>query len=432
VRLELNILHIREVQFARKTAVRQNVLYINQQELKKLLKEDKRLREVDIELANPGEKCRILRVADVIEPRAKDVKSGQDFPGALGKQGTAGQGRTYVLRDSAVVVSEYIEPGQLADPNLARDIIDMWGPAAEISPYGKTCNVVLLPYPANGTSLEEYRVALKIAGLKTAAYLAKARADLKPEGVEVYDLPPPTEIARYFPDIPKVTYIFQVLTNQYEPVAGEPILYGDNIEKIVPTILHPNEVLDGAITTPHGSFFVETYVIQNHPIIKELYQNHGKSLCFTGVIITNAPNNVPEYERTANIAANLAKHVLGVDGVILSKTGGGAPELVMARTAQRCEELGIKTALALLHMGIDTTDTSLKASTIFNMPEVDAMVSMGAPTGTITLPPAERIIGIPAIMPEGLQVSREIERPIIHIRGSMSQLGNSMLTAVRY
>jgi sarcosine reductase len=431
MKLELNILNIREVQFAKSTAVNRGILFINRQELSQILKEDQRLGEVHIELANPGEECRILQVADVIEPRAKIEESGQDFPGALGVQATAGQGSTCVLRNAAVVISEYIDVGQLAAPNLAGNTIDMWGPAAEISPYGQTSNVVVLPYPANGTSLQEYRIATKIAGLKTAVYLAKAGVGLKQDEVEVYDLLPIKETASKLRDLPKVTYIFQVLTNQFEPLAGDPVLYGDNIERIVPTILHPNEVLDGAITTPYGSFFVETYLIQNHPIIKELYRNHGKSLCFTGVVITNAPNNVPEYERTANIAANLAKQVLGVDGAILTKTGGGAPELVMARIAQRCEELGIKTALALLHMGIDTTDTSPKPSVIFNLPEVDAMVSMGAPTETITLPPAERVIGIPDNL-DIPELSREMVRQLYLIRGSMSQLGNSRMTAVRY
>jgi sarcosine reductase len=229
--------------------------------------------------------------------------------------------------------------------------------------------------------------------------------------------------------LPRVVYIFQVLTNQFEPLLGDPVLYGDNIERIVPTILHPNEVLDGAVISPYtGSYFVETCVIQNHPIIKDLYRHHGKDLLFVGVIITNAPNNVPEYERTANIAANLAKWVLNADGAILTKTGGGAPELVMARTAQRCEQLGIKTGLALLHMGIDPTDISPKPSVIFTIPEIDAMVSLGAPMGTVTLPAMEKVIGHCAEP----KINGELPARINSIKGSLSQLGNSRLFAVRY
>jgi uncharacterized protein YbjT (DUF2867 family) len=75
----------------------------------------------------------------------------------------------------------------------------------------------------------------------------------------------------------------------------------------------------------------------------------------------------------ADIAASLAKWVIGADGAVLTKTGGGAPELAMARTAQRCEQLGIKTAIAMLHMGADFKDAKYGASTIFSMPEVDAI-----------------------------------------------------------
>ena len=433
MRLELHMLNIKDIQFADKTKISGRVLYINRSELQELLQEDKRLRQVDIELAHPGEKCRILQVADVIEPRAKTSENGEDFPGAVGKQVTAGEGRTCVLRGGAVVMSDYRERGEVTtskDPN--GEIIDMAGPGAEISIYGKTHNVVLLPYPKDGVSTPEYQAALKIAGLKTAAYLARAGKGLKPDEIEIYDLPPLTEITRGLEGLPRVTYIFQILTLQFEPVPGEPILYGSQAEGIVPTILHPNEVLDGAITAALPTLNVETYSIQNHPIIKELYRRHGKELCFTGVIITTAPGNVVEYERVANIVANLAKWVLGANGAVLTKTGGGAPELVMARIAQRCEELGIKTAIAMLHMGADISDARYGASTIFSMQEVDAIVSMGMPFMELTLPPVERIIGRPGFSPEGPPINGEIVRAIVSIKGSQCQLGRSKLTAVRY
>lgn len=429
VRLELNIVQITKVQFANATAVRNGVLSVNRQELKELVKQDTRLTDVAIELANPGDKCRIVNVADVIEPRARIAESGPDFPGAVGKQGTAGHGTTCVLRGAAVLINDYNIGGrQYQRPD--EGIIDMWGPGAEIGPYGKTCNVVVLASPANGTSIDEYCVALKIAGLKAAVYLAKAGADLTPDEVEIYDIPPIRETAGDRQDLPRVAYICQVFTNQRVPLPGDPVLYGHHIEKIVPTVLHPNEVFDGALTDPYRGY-AATYVIQNHPMIKELYQNHGKTLHFAGVIISNAPNNAPEYERTANVAANLAKWILGVDGAVLTKIGGGAPELTLARTAQRCEELGIKTALALMHQGIDASEITLKASTVFsNVPQVDAMVSMGASTASpmLTLPAAEKVVGVA----DGSQTGKELRKPASDIRGSFSQLGDSRLMAVRY
>ncbi len=422
MKLTLNVTHIQSARFATETDISDGVLSINRTALEKLLLEDKRLARVDIDLANPGDKCRIARVVDVIEPRAKVPGSGYNFPGAVGPPGSMGTGYTHVLRGTAVVVNEYWDKVGHRDP--LGDFIDTWGPGAEASPFGKLSNICILPYPATSSSPSEYRVASKLAGLKAAAYLADAGDVDKFDETEIFDLSHEDGLK----DLPRVTYIFQVLTNQFEPLLGDPVLYGDNVERIVPTILHPNEIFDGALVAPYDSRFMETYTIQNHPIIRELYRNHGKTLDFAGVIITNAPNNVAEFERAATIAANLAKWTLHADAAILTKTGGGAPELTMARMAQRCEELGIKTALAFLHMGIDVTDITPKPATIFNAPEIDAMVSMGAPMGEILVPAQDRVIGIPG----GLNITGEAVKQLRQIRGAFNQIGNSRLKAVRY
>lgn len=428
MKLNLDIHQIDQAVFGDKTTVSGGKLTVNRQELRKLLEGDTRLREVDIQLAAPGEKCRLTRVVDVIEPRAKIGDGGQEYPGALDRHGTVGRGGTSVLRGAAVVFSEYRRPGERSRP--AATFIDMWGKGAEISPYGKTCNIVVLAYPAEGTGADEYRLALKTAALKASVYLAQSAAALTPDRVETYDLSLEAGPADDRPELPGIVYIFQALSLQYEPLAGEPVLYGNNIGQIVPTALHPNEILDGALTAPYSSNFMDTFTIQNHPVILELYNHHGKTLYFKGVIITTAPNNAPEYERTATIAANLAKWTLGADGAVLTKCGGGAPELVMARTAEKCEQMGVKTALALLHMGLDTTEITAKASTIFSdVPELDAMVSMGTPAGspTLALEAADRIIGQPDGSEKGGAgiLSRQV-------RGALSQLGDSKLMTIRY
>jgi glycine reductase len=233
-------------------------------------------------------------------------------------------------------------------------------------------------------------------------------------------------------DLPRVTYIAQIISLQYEPIPGEPTFFSRQAGGIVPTILHPNQVLDGAITSALPGLNVQTYRFQNHPIIRELYTRHGRDLCFTGVIATVAPSNVFDFDRMANIAASLAKWVIGADGAILTKTGGGAPELAMARTAQRCEQLGIKTAIAMLHMGADSRDARHGAATIFSMPEVDAIVSMGFPFSRLDLPAMARVIGPPGTLSGGRPIEGEMSQPLGSIYGSLCQYGSSKLIAVRY
>ncbi len=429
MRLQLDFLIIRDVRFAAKTVVRSGVLHVDKRALQALLLEDRRLASADVELALPGEDCRITGVLDVVEPRAKEGDEGADFPGAVGRQVTAGTGKTLVLKGAAVVVAdcrESAEWGRSADPN--GDIIDMSGPAAEAGLFGKTRNIVLLTTPAEGVDGQDYLVACKVAGLKAAAYLARAGFGVAPDERELLELPPFAARDEATAHLPRVVYISQILTLQFAPVSGEPVLYGRNVAEMVPTLLHPNEVIDGALTSPYPALNLSTFQIQNHPIIRELYARHGKDLCFAGVIASTAPNNMADIERISNMAANLAKYVVGADGALLTKTGGGAPELTLARTAQRCEQLGIKTAIAVVHMAVDVYG----AATLFNMPEVDAVVSLGVPTTPLTLSAVKRVVGRKRAAPGAPPIDGEIVRIETYIKGAQCQLGSLRLRAVRY
>ena len=433
MRLELHKVKIKDIRFGEKTHIDSGVLTINRDELRRFLEGDNRLAQVDVAIARPGESCRIVQVADVVEPRAKTESGVEDVFGSAGKHSATGEGITCVLQGAAVVMCDYRKLDEGAAGMDPREhIIEMSGPGSEVSTYGKTLNVIILPQKKDTVSIPDYHAALKIAGLKAAHYLAWAGRGMQPDDIELYDLPSLTEVAKGLEGLPRIAYIPQVLSLQYEPAPGEPTLFSAQAGGIVPVILHPNQVLDGAITSAIPGLNVQTYRMQNHPIIKELYKRHGKDLCFAGVIATVAHNNVGDFERMANIAAGMAKWVIGADGAVLTKTGGGAPELAMAYTARRCEQLGIKTAIAMLHMGADSKDARYGASTIFSMPEVDAIVSMGFPFESLTLPPVERVIGSPGPKPEGLPLDGEMVKSMSSIYGTLCQMGSSRFTAVRY
>jgi glycine reductase len=266
--------------------------------------------------------------------------------------------------------------------------------------------------------------------LKTAVYLAKAGKDLKPDEREVYDLPPLLNIEKRFEPLPRVAYIFQFISGQFETIPGYPILYGSHAERMAPILLHPNEVFDGAIVTPYRTMAMDLFDIQNHPIIKELYRRHGKDLCFMGVVMMVAYDNERENERAATMAANLVRWILGADGVVLTKSGGGIPEVAMALTAQKYEEAGIRTSAALVHYPTVLTDAD--SSILFSVAEVDAIVSLGTSWTSITLPPVERIIGTALALPESPSVRGEIETKMSYVKRIFSQIGNSRLIAVRY
>ena len=111
--------------------------------LRALLSADARLARVRLDLVHPGERCRIGRVFDVIAPRAK--LDGDDFPGVLGAVARAGHGTTLALDGVAVVATD-----QQTDNVGTLAVIDMAGPNAELSAFGRTHNIVISAWPAPG------------------------------------------------------------------------------------------------------------------------------------------------------------------------------------------------------------------------------------------------------------------------------------------
>ena len=334
-----------------------------------LLGADSRLGRVRVDLARPGESCRIGRVFDVMAPRAK-VEGGEDFPGVLGALGRAGSGRTRALANVAVVVTDQ----QIENPSTLA-LIDMSGPGAELSAFAHTHNVVLSAWPASGTGRSEYLAAIRLAGLRAAVFLARAAGERAPDRVEVFDLPAPARVPAGARELPRVAYVFQIHSHQRPTGIDEGILYGDPVRRMLPTLVHPNEVLDGAVMRGFMGRNVTTYATQNHPVIRALSAQHGRTLWFAGVVVTVAQATEPERVRSAAMAAGLVADVLGADGALFTKIGGGAPHVDMAQAAAHCEALGVRTALIVEDM---STDGSSEGMLLFNFPGLDALVNVGS------------------------------------------------------
>jgi len=422
MKLEFEILNIKDIKFAEKTAIADGVLFVDYPELQGLLEKDQRLSKVDIELAHPGESCRIVQVFDVIEPRCKINETGENFPGALGSMRIAGEGRTRALRGMAVVTVEYG-----SGPHGM--VIDMSGPGADIGPYAKLQNIVLLCHPADGISQPEYENAVRMAGLKAAVYMAEAGRQVQADETKVYELPSLNKAGKGMEQLPRVAYVYQIHSLQQGAAPNEPIFYGDNTNKLLPTIVHPNEILDGAIVRGYYCQGQETYTIQNHPIIQELYENHGKTLCFAGVVVTVAHYTEPGRERNAAIAANLVKSVLGADGAILTKIGGGAPHIDLAQTCELCEKNGVKTTIIVTDMSSDNTS---EGALLFNTPQADAVVNVGSFGRQVKLPAVKRVIGGPFIFPGNRAPEGEIGLTIHMLAGAVDELGGSRLISAEF
>ena len=71
MKLELGKIKINDIQFSDKTYIEKHILYVNKEEVEKLVLEDDKLIGCKLDIARPGEKTRITPVKDVIEPRVK-------------------------------------------------------------------------------------------------------------------------------------------------------------------------------------------------------------------------------------------------------------------------------------------------------------------------------------------------------------------------
>ena len=79
MKLELGKIFIKDIQFATTSKIEGGVLYVNKEELIKIVLEQEKLKCADFDIATPGESVRITHVKDVIEPRVKVEGNGGIF-----------------------------------------------------------------------------------------------------------------------------------------------------------------------------------------------------------------------------------------------------------------------------------------------------------------------------------------------------------------
>ena len=426
MKLDLELVKIEDIEFGSKTSISKDVLIVDREELKSLLETDTNFAEVNIDLAKPGESTRIINVVDVVEPRVK-ISGGVDFPGALEKFGSAGRGTTRALKGISVVFCDS-HPHWLHSKSL----IDMDGVGAELGRYGKMPNIVIGPVPKGNIAEFEYARSVKVAGLRAATYLARAAKKEQIFDTETYELDPKKKRIN---DLPKIAYFYQVYSPQHDPRGiPDPIFYGHPISTTLPLVVHPNEIIDGGILSGYTIRMMETYSIQNHPIIMELYRRHEKNLNFVGVVFGVSSMESARRPLAAMMVGNIISDTLGANGVIMTKALGGAPTVDLGEAAVECERLGVKTCLLLQ---ILNTETFLNSEAMFSSRDLNALINTGVIFGKARLPVLHKVIGgfpdTPVFNDTKKQVAGEaIEVEQRFICGCLSQIGASRMKAVQY
>jgi glycine reductase len=135
---------------------------------------------------------------------------------------------------------------------------------------------------------------------------------------------------------------------------------------------------------------MESYSIQNHPVILELYRRHGKEFNFAGVVLGVSSMESARHPLVATMVANVFRDTLGADGAIMTKALGGAPTVDLGEAAVECEKLGVKTCLLVQ---ILNTETDLASEAMFSTPSLNAIVNTGVIFDKVALPVLPKILG---------------------------------------
>ncbi|MEJ7765910.1 MAG: glycine/sarcosine/betaine reductase component B subunit, partial [Acidimicrobiales bacterium] len=367
---------VQEVGLGSSTSYAGGVLTVSAEEAGALFA-DAALAGVTLTWASPGQSMRIVKVLDAVEPRTKGPGGAGIFPGRVGRAVPQGHGETHVLRGAAVVAAGFL-------PRAQEAVVDMSGPAAELSPLGSTHNLVVEFTPAEGAPWEAVEAALRKGLLALAVHLADATVEVEPDEVE-----PLAEPSTKPGDLPRVGAITNLQT---QGAFKDVFVYGRSFSGGLPTLLDPGELDDGAIVSGqygHPALKNPTFVHQNHPVVNELRRRSGQDLQFAGLVISPEPVNMADKQLVSTFAARVCA-AAGFDAVVVTKEGGGNADADMALKMDALEDLGL-CAVGLFGelAGSDGTGPSL----VVPPERATAMVSTGNYDSRLVLPAVEQALG---------------------------------------
>ena len=435
--LDIGSFDVHDVRAGSETAFAGGMLTIDVEELEERLADDAAFASVRVEIVRPGDSVRVINAIDAVEPRVKIEPAGADFSGMLTAPRQVGAGVTHALAGMAVVETALPVPGE---PVYWREaIFDMAGTAAKYSPFSELINVVISCEPTRdlldsagrphnlfeGTpEAVEYNKAVRLAGLEAARYLAGTTRGQQPDRVDTFDLAPLPHR-----DLPAVVYLYQLaipyLHGEIAPGAGA---IGGAAH--LPTPIHPNELLDGALVCGWNAIACMrelTYTVQNHAIIEDLYVRHGQDLDFRGVVLFTNGDTRASKERLANHAAGLAI-MMGAEGALINYAGGGHPAVDAMMICRNLEQSGVRTKMLSMEMAANPGESGF----VHFVPEADAIVSTGNYEEMVSFDAVERVIGGDSLIGIEGDPAGAFEAPLAVVLVSTHQFGHTRIRGKEY
>lgn len=376
-KLEIGNFHVKDIVFGEKTSYENGILTVNKEEASQVINPDGKLKNIELHIVHPRENVRICPVKAATEPRFRPDGRAL-FPGYTGAVTSCGDGRLYAMKGIAVLVTAHYS-------SMNDGVLDMCGPGSEHSYHATTTNLVIYAERTNEKDLEltmREEDELRIAAHYMAEYLGKVLEGMTPEEWEIYSLEENEEKAEE-KGLPRVGYVMTVIS-QLEKGLNE-LFLGRDCQNMMPLLLHPNEIFDGFLLAGMGlaGQGLTTYDCQNMPMIKKLYEEHGKTINFVGVILSPADVSDNMKLRNAISTAEIAER-LKLEGAFVQEWGGGSNiDVDTFYLIQHLEDKGIKTVgIMAEHVGKMYTDA-----------KADAIVSLGDTSTVIELPAMKKVIG---------------------------------------
>ncbi len=408
--LELGTFPVERVVAGDRPGWSDGTLAVDLERLRRLVLDDPRVAAVQVELVEPGQPTRIVHTRDVIEPRLKVAGRGQAYPAICGHAPeTVGGGVTHRYSGFGVLICAAVPPSIRREVSAATDsLIDMSGPGA-VTPYSRLRYVALVIETVPDLPVTTWNETLRGAGHRVADDLAGLLRDQEPPRRERFALDPVAA------PLPRVVHV-HTLNASMVPGIGTTIYgYGRHA---LPILLHPNEILDGAIAgdavvTYPGKI---TWIQVNNPVLPALYHRHGRDFAWLGCIVSRTRwGAAAEKELSAWQTVKLAQ-MLGADGALVTWNHGGNDLLEVMLTIQGLEQAGIKTVFLTIESDIkvvrltpELAETGVKEPPLlFSVPEADAIVSTGTLAPTDPLPAMARVVG-------GTEIVLDQERPDLRI-----------------
>lgn len=404
--LEVGRFPVQQLTFATQTQYCDGQLSIDRAALLSAIAEPHVVSSIEIHLAQPGDSCRIVHVLDAVAPMVKVSGRSTVYPGFFGTTMPAGQGRSHLLHGMAVLICATFPDPTSGALSPAEAIVDMSGPAAPYCACADTANVVLVCHPAPGVTNAEFDAALQRIKLKAAVSLARATAALTPPTVMTYALP------AVDPALPRVVYVDQL---HQQGLMAQTFLYGKHVQGLEPTLLHPNEMLDGALV--NGNYRAPgrgvTYGHTHNFMVHELFRRHGHDLNFLGVIIGRGwQDSQLLKERQGWMMARVARLIGAQVAILTADVGGtgGNNTIDFMQTIHACEQMGLRTVAVMQESGNpDGSDPTV----VDFVPEADAIVSVGGIGWRIPAAPAvARVIGGTTVRPSIAEEPRPAAGPL--------------------